>query len=316
MKVLVTGATGFIGRLVVRELRRARIEVRTASRLKTLDPANDAVLLPDIDAPAGAFLAIMQDVTDVVHCAALNNDAGNASEADYRAVNVGLTAQLAHAAAARTSGRFIYLSSIRAVAGPGFSGTIDEATAAAPQCDYGRSKREGEIRALDAYASSGRADAAVLRLPPIYGNGMKGNLARLMRLADTALPLPAAALTGVRSLMSCEAAARTVLHLLTHSKPLHPVYVGGNEPATSMAAIIAAFRQGFGRPARLFAMPAGPMRAAATLLGKGKSWDAVTASQICDPSLLVSEGWAPETDTIARLTEMARLAKSGPAQAR
>ena len=144
-------------------------EVRIASRHpETLGSANDTVLLPNSDAPAAAFLAMMQDITHVVHCAALNSDAGNAGEADYLAANGALTGQLARAAAARASGRFIYLSSIRAVVGPGFSGTIDEATIPAPQCAYGRSKREGEIRTLEAYASR-PSDAAVLRLPPVYG---------------------------------------------------------------------------------------------------------------------------------------------------
>ncbi|MEO5757064.1 MAG: NAD-dependent epimerase/dehydratase family protein [Mesorhizobium sp.] len=317
MKVLVTGATGFIGRVVIRQLHQARIGVRIASsRPEKLDPTIDVVQLPNFDAPAEAFLAIMQDVTHVVHCAGLNNDLGGATEADYQAINGSLTEQLARAAAARASGRFIYLSSIRAVIGPTVSGTIDETTIPAPQCAYGRSKRQGEITALDAYASSNRTDAAVLRLPPIYGNNMKGNLATLMRLANTALPLPAAALTGVRSLLSSEATARTVLHLLTRLGPLRPIYVASDVPPISLAAIIGAFRQGFQRPIRLFATPAGPLRAAAAMLGKGNFWDSMTATQICDPSLLVSEGWVPETDTVAQLTAIARLASSGSAQLR
>ena len=83
--------------------------------------SNDAVALPGADAPEEAFLALMRDVTHVVHCAALNNDRGP-GEADLRAVNATLTGRLAQAAAARAEGRFIYLSSIRAVVGPGFSG--------------------------------------------------------------------------------------------------------------------------------------------------------------------------------------------------
>ncbi|RWN37306.1 NAD-dependent epimerase/dehydratase family protein [Mesorhizobium sp.] len=310
MKVLVTGATGFIGRLVVQLLREAQFEIRIASRHpEKLGSGSDILLLPNFDAPAEAFATITKDVTHVVHCAGLNNDRGNPTEADYLKANAELTGRLARAAAAQASGRFIYLSSTRAVVGAGFSGRLDGETIPAPQCAYGRSKREGEIRVLDAYASSGRSDAAMLRLPPVYGSGMKGNLATLMRLADTALPLPAAALAGVRSLISSEAAARAVFHLLTHSIPLRPVYIASDIRPIPVAAIIEAFRQGFGRPKRLVAAPAGLIRPVASLLGKRKFWDSLTATQICDPSLLISEGWLPETDTIERLTAIARLSR-------
>lgn len=308
MKVLVTGATGFVGQRIVSRLRQAGFDLRIASHLpQRLAGADDAFALPDADAPEEAFLALMRDVTHVVHCAALNNDRG-AGEADLRAVNAALTGRLARAAAKRAEGRFIYLSSIRAVVGADFSGAIDEATPPAPQCAYGRSKREGEIEMLKAFAAAGHLGATALRLPPVYGEGMKGNLGGLMRLAATGLPLPAAALTAVRSLVSRDAAAGAVTHLLARPTPPRPTYVLADASPVALSEILAAFRRGYGRPARLLPMPAWPFRLLATLSGRQASWQALVATQICDPSLLATEGWMPEADTLGRLAELARQA--------
>jgi UDP-glucose 4-epimerase len=308
MKVLVTGATGFVGQRIASRLREAGFDLRIASRLpQRLAGADDAVALPGADAPQEAFLALMPDVTHVVHCAALNNDRG-AGEADLRAVNATLTGRLAQAAAMRAEGRFIYLSSIRAVVGADFSGMIDEATPPAPQCAYGRSKREGENAMLEAFATAGHVGATALRLPPVYGEGMKGSLRGLMRLAATGLPLPAAALTAVRSLVSHDAVAGAVTHLLARPTPPRPTYVLADASPVALSEIIAAFRRGYGRPARLLPMPAWPFRLLATLSGRQASWQALEATQICDPSLLASEGWTPETDTLGRLEDLARQA--------
>ncbi|TIN50814.1 MAG: hypothetical protein E5Y24_29755 [Mesorhizobium sp.] len=110
----------------------------------------------------------------------------------------------------------------------------------------------------------------------------------------------------MRSLIASDTAAGAVLHLVSRPGPLHSAYVAGNAAPLATSEIIAAFRRGFGRPPRLFPMPGMPLRLAARLLGRQASWQALTATQVCDPSLLAGEGWMPETDTLGRLEELAR----------
>ena len=156
---------------------------------------------------------------------------------------------------------------------------------------------------LDAYAS-GRSDATVLRLPPVYGTGMKGNLATLMRLADTGLPLPAGALTDPLADVIARRQAQTV----ASAEPFGaapPVYVACDVPPVPIAAFSAPF-------GRVLATEAPVCRARRSVAngrsraGQREVLGRMTATQICDPSLLVSEGWQPETDTLERLAEMAR----------
>jgi UDP-glucose 4-epimerase len=309
--ILVTGAGGFVGGTLVRSLREAGLEVRAASRQPTrLAPDNvAAVPLPAHDAPEGAFKALLQGVEHVVHCAGLSG-AGNASEIDYRNANAALTGRLAGAAAGALEGRFVYISSIRAVVDADYDGMIEDDTPNRPTSLYGRSKREGEVRALEAYGSAGRTGLAVLRLPPVHGPGMSGNLGALMRLADSPLPLPVGSLWNRRSLISVDSAVRAVRHLIEAPALRRAIYLAADREPVSVAEIISAFRSGRNRPERIFALSPALLAAVAAALGKRGFWNNLTAAQVCHPAALISEGWRPETDTFAALKATAQHSRA------
>lgn len=312
MTVLVTGATGFIGRAVLGELAARGVPARAVSRHAGIaGPWRETAVLPEPTASPEAFQELMSGISHVIHCAALNNDSADAPESNFHTYNAVLTEQLAKAAANVTDGRFIYLSSTRAVVRAGVDATIGAESPARPSCAYGRSKREGEIRALEAYAHR-PGSAAVLRAPPVYGPGMKGNLAALLRLADTAMPLPLAGMKGRRSLISRESLVRAILHLIFMPAPLHPVYVAGDAEPMSTADIVGAYRRGLKRPRRLFALPPAVMASVAMLAGKSELWRALAATQLCNPAFLVGTGWRPEPDTPERLAELARSIRKPP----
>lgn len=308
MTVLITGAGGFLGNVILRHLENGPDCVRVAAR----DPGrmgarHDTVALPPPDAPDGAFHLIMKDVTHVVHCASLNNDAQRATLGDFMSANATLTARLAETAAAVVPGRFVLLSSIRAVVGADHAGTIDERTDPNPSCFYGRSKRAAELEAAARYTARGRGDLAILRLPPAYGDGMKGYLAALMRLSDTPVPLPFAGLTGGRPVVSSDAVARAVAHLLDSNRNFdQSAYVASDARPVTIPGIISAYRRGFDHRRRLFSAPSALLAAAAALIGGRHVWETLSVTQICDPSALAATGWDPEPDSLARLENLAR----------
>jgi UDP-glucose 4-epimerase len=296
----ITGASGFLGGHVARHLSSLGFAVHPISRNPAL--ATDALLLPPPAAPEADFRAAVRGLDAIVHCAALNNDRPADAQA-LAASNIDLTGRLADAAAHEGVARFVYVSSIRAVADPGIDVAIDDETVPTPSQPYGRSKRDGELAALAAAAPG--FTPLVLRLPPVYGAGMRGNLGLLMRLACTPALLPLGGLRGRRSLVSSHAAARAIETLLTAAALARSTYLASDAAPVSIPDILAAFRRGLGRPPRLFALPEALLATAATLAGRGADWAALTAWQTCNPASLMAEGWAPDPDSLAGLERLA-----------
>jgi UDP-glucose 4-epimerase len=308
--VLVTGARGMVGGFVAAELQRAGFTVRAASRMPDIaGPWRETCVLPAHDAESGQFRQAVSGVAHVVHAAALNSDAA-ASEADFMNANAVLTGRLAEAAAASVPGRFIFVSSIRAVAEAGGSTPLDERTSGEPLSAYGRSKQAAERAAMERYGEG--SDRLVrLRPAPIYGNGMRGGLARLLRLADTPFPLPFGGIRSRRSLLSAESMARAVVHLIISAQPPAPAYIVSDRHPIGIDGIIAAFREGLERPRRLFATPPGLLSCSAALAGASAAWQSLAAEEICDPSALIATGWKAVEDSYDGLSALARSAKAG-----
>ena len=289
MKVAITGAGGFVGRQVTKRLAEAGLPVRRLARSPLAGSGGEeAVLLPPVDAASGAFALALEGVTHLVHCAALTNLAAGTPEVAYLEANVRLTERLAEAAASAGVEKFVFLSSTRAVVGAAFDGTVTAETRPAPTDAYGRSKLAAE-KALEAAFANGAAQRlAILRLAAVYGPGMRGNLERLMRLADTPLPLPFASLPTARSLVAVSAVAELVLSLLQRPAGQSTYLVADRRPAT-LAEIVAAFRKGLGRPRRLLPVPRDLLALPARLAGKSDAFQAMAASQIIDTSSLAAE---------------------------
>jgi UDP-glucose 4-epimerase len=269
--------------------------------------------LPAPDAPPGAFEAVLAGASEVVHCAALNSDDREGAEKDFFAVNAKLTASLARAAARIAPGRLVYLSSTRAMTDASETVTLDEKTPCRPTSVYGRSKLEGERALKAAYDAAGRrGGAVVLRLPPVYGAGMRGQLGALLRLAATPAPLPLKSFGAPRTLASRRSVTRAIALLLAHDGPLEEIYLAGDREAVSTGQILSAFRKGLSRPQRLFDLPEILLRAAAVLALQGDAARILGAGQIVRSDRLTDLGWTQEPNTVAALTELATRLNHSP----
>jgi UDP-glucose 4-epimerase len=252
----------------------------------------EVAALPLPGDPPKEFERVLNGVDHVVHGAGLTNAVAGTRDCVYMQANAELTARMAEAAARMVPGRFLLMSSIRAIVGPGFDGILTLA------------KRAAELAALECYPGSTASRLSILRLPPVYGPGMKGNLAKMLRLADTPYPLPFGSLCNKRSVLSVEALAGAVVDLLHMAQP-RQFYIASDRRPVSTAEIFTALRAGLGRPGRLLPVPAGLLEATVKLAGRGQDWQGLFAEQICDSSALADDGWQQAEDPRPGLSDAA-----------
>src|SRR5712691_6754970 len=183
--VALTGATGFIGQCLLRELPKRGYRLRVLLRRPSTVPmAAASAVVGDLARPQN-MAAALADVDAVIHSAGLAHAMSGLPEDDYRMLNTQATIGLARAAQRAGAKRFVFLSSIRAQSGPTAEQILTEDLTPAPSDAYGRSKLAAEqgLAELD-------LDWAALRLVLVYGAGVKGNMAELLRFARAPYPLP------------------------------------------------------------------------------------------------------------------------------
>jgi UDP-glucose 4-epimerase len=303
-RVLVTGASGFVGQALVPALAAAGYAVRAAVRRlpARFDPAVEAAAHGDLD-DAVDWRRLLAGIEAVVHLAGIAHTGPGTAQAQYDRVNHRATADLAAASAAAGIKHLVLMSSIRAQSGPAAAGILIEADVPRPTDPYGRSKLAAET----AVAKSG-VPFTVLRPVLVYGPGVKGNLRTLMRLAALPVPLPFGALTNRRSLVGIDNLVGAIIHVLGHAVSRGETYVVADPRPVSVAEIVAALRAGMGRRPWLVAVPPGVIRIGLAMGGRGLDFAQIGGALVANPRKLIASGWHPDADTLAGLAAMARAA--------
>lgn len=304
MRVLVTGATGFVGQAVAGFLADQGHAVWAGARNPGALAASPRVtprLLPDLEADAD-WPSLLSGVDAVVHAAGLAHQPPGADEARMMRLNATAAGRLAEAAAAAGIGRFVLISSIRAICGPAAPAALAETATPQPTDAYGRSKLAGEKAVRD-----GLATAVVLRPPVVHGAGAKANMARLAGLARLPVPLPIGSLSGRRSLVSDRNLAAAVGFALTDDRAQGGLFHVTDGVALTVPAMIGAMRRSLGRGPAVFSLPFG-LDATLVRLALPGLHDQLGRDLVADNARLAAAGWSPVETSAAGL---ARLVQAG-----
>jgi UDP-glucose 4-epimerase len=288
--VLVTGASGFVGRHLVPVLTSEGWRVRRAVR--TRSGSDDEVLIGS----ATDWQAALAGIEAVVHLAARAHHPGEEHAAElYRAVNTEGTLQLARCAAAAGVRQFVHISTIL-VNGSCTDGRAPfrEDDIPTPRGVYGISKAAAES-GLKELAATVDMRITVIRPPPIYGAGALGNLGLLVRAVQRGIPLPFGAIRNRRAFLGVENLASFIANRLSVADRKFDIFLVADDVQISTPEFVRQIARAAGKTARLVPVPV-PVPALQVMLkmsGHPEARDNLIGSMEIDVSKAASTGWRP-----------------------
>lgn len=267
--VLVTGATGAIGPLVVKALHDAGYSVRTLS----IDPPPAGTWPPDVEALTGdvtdmsAVQATMRGVRSVVHLAALLHIVNPPDHLldRYRKINVGGTKNVVECAIKENVSRILFFSTI-SVYGDTGSRIVNETTPPRPDTFYARTKLDGEEMVLAAKDETGNPIGVVLRLGAVYGSRVKGNYRQLLMALERGWFFPIGRGRNRRTMIYDKDVAKAAVLALGHPAAAGRLYNVSDGRYHRLEEIIEAICRALGRTPPRLSLPAAPVRFAVGLI--------------------------------------------------
>lgn len=298
-RILVTGASGFIGSALVPALAAAGHHVRAASR----QPAQggeriDPVVLPDFEDEFD-WSPLLTNIDIVIHLAAIAHRQGG-NIVDYDKVNRGAAVSLTQACLHNQVRRLIFLSSIGAQTGSASDRVLTENDEPHPVTGYDRAKLAAEI----AIRKSG-VPHTILRPVIVYGPNAKANIAFLLRIAALPLPLPFGAFQNRRSLLAIGNLVEAIMLSLDSPSTFNETFLVADPEAMSIAEIFGCLRAATGRRAWLLPVSPRLISGLLGLVGRRAIWHRIGQDLVVNPTKLLEAGWKPSVTTREGLRAMA-----------
>jgi nucleoside-diphosphate-sugar epimerase len=294
--ILVTGASGFVGTVLVPFLAAAGHHVRAASRNPSSAVAAErieSVVHPDLTAMREIdWDVLLAGIDIVVHLAGIAHYPVP-EDLDYDLVNRGAAVTLAKACLRHSVRRLIFLSSIAAQTGSAADNIIlTETSEPRPQTAYGRSKLAAELE----IALLG-APFTILRPVIVYGPTASANIRILIRLAASPWPLPFGALSNRRSLLAVENLALAIAHCFDSSGTLNQTFIVADHDPITIADMFTVMREAMGRSPRLISVSPSAIKVLIAAAGREGLWERIGRELVVSPTKLENAGWRPQIET-------------------
>ncbi|MBY0579478.1 MAG: SDR family oxidoreductase [Burkholderiales bacterium] len=297
MKILVTGANGFVGEVLCRKLVERGFEAKGAVRSEDipLAPGVEKIVAGSIDSSTD-WSSALKGIDCVIHLAARVHVMKEESPdplAEFRHVNTEGTRRLALAVAEHGVKRLVYVSSIK-VNGEATKGEpFSEQGAPNPQDPYALSKWEAEQSLLEISRETG-LEIVILRPPLVYGPGVGGNFIRMLEWLKKGIPLPLGSVKNRRSMIHVENLADALILCSTHPDAKNETFLVSDSECISTPDLIRMLSEKMGREARIFPFPVPLLHVLGRLTGKSAEIERLTGSLEIDSSKIRQKlGWKP-----------------------
>ncbi|WP_431821626.1 NAD-dependent epimerase/dehydratase family protein [Burkholderia sp. F1] len=309
-RIVVSGANGFVGRALCKLAHEHGHHVTALVRQPSdcVPGVREWVHAPaDFDGLDAAWPADLH-ADCVVHVAArvhvMRDDAAD-PQAAFDATNVAGTLRLARAARAHGVSRFVFVSSVKAVAELDDGVPLTEDVPPRPGDPYGLSKLKAE-RALAELRAANGLDVVIVRPPLVYGPGVRANFLQMMNAVSRRLPLPLGAIDARRSIVFVDNLADALLRCAIDPRAANGCFHVADDDTLSVCDMLREIGRALGKRAVLVPVPVAVLRAIGALTGRANQIDRLTRSLQLDTSRLKDVlAWQPPYTTAQGLARTA-----------